>query len=79
MLLIGNLIFVTSCFPPVIEDKGDMFYTISDPNVQSIINAQDRRLTDSIIPYLSHQKALYRKLAADALGCYQDSLAIMMD
>ena len=70
------MIFVISCFPPVVEDKGDMFYTISDPTAQSIINAQDRRLTDSIIPYLSHQKALYRKLAANALGSFQDSLAI---
>lgn len=76
MLLISSMIFVISCFPPVVEDKGDMFYTISDPTVQSIINAQDRRLTDSIIPYLSHQKALYRKLAANALGSFQDSLAI---
>ncbi|MCC6816690.1 MAG: peptidylprolyl isomerase [Saprospiraceae bacterium] len=69
-------IFIQSCLPPVQEDYSNLDYTIQDPIYRHIIEFQDRRLSDSLYPYLLDKKAIYRKLAAEAFGSFQDTHSI---
>lgn len=48
----------------------------SDAELQQLYTYQDLRQTDSLIPYLTHEKALYREKAALAFASVQDSLAM---
>jgi cyclophilin family peptidyl-prolyl cis-trans isomerase/HEAT repeat protein len=48
----------------------------SDPVVLKIADFKDRRLTDSLLPYLSHENPLYREESAIAFASIQDSAAV---
>src|SRR5687767_11426846 len=48
----------------------------SDPVIMRIADLQDRKNTDSLIIYLQHEDAAYRKHAVLAFASVQDSLAV---
>ncbi|HEX5625640.1 MAG TPA: peptidylprolyl isomerase [Saprospiraceae bacterium] len=66
----------TSCFPPVEEMDSNLEYSLQDREVRSILDAQDRRQSDTLQLVLKSQKAAHRYLAAMAFASIRDSLAV---
>jgi cyclophilin family peptidyl-prolyl cis-trans isomerase/HEAT repeat protein len=65
------LIATVSCSnPEAIVNK------FSDPVFKEIADLKDRRIADSLYPFLSHEKDSYRKEAALAFASLQDSAAV---
>src|SRR5690606_4369415 len=48
----------------------------ADPVRLKIADLKDRRLADSLYPYLEHSEELYRADAAEAFGSVQDTTVI---
>lgn len=73
MFLMGTIV---ACFPPDDHAKLTTDYNLSDPEVRQILDASDRRRTDTLLVYLQHEKASFRYLAALSFASNRDSLAI---
>lgn len=62
-----------SCVPPDTTKVVEVNVDISDPVTQRLFEFQDKRLTDSLLRYITHENPTYRFLAARAFGSVQDS------
>lgn len=70
------LLFQWSCFPPLEEDLTKVDYQLKDPNIQKIMDARDRRNSDSLKVFFHHPKASYRYLSALSFASYKDSNSV---
>ncbi|MEO0788491.1 MAG: peptidylprolyl isomerase [Bacteroidota bacterium] len=69
-------LFFAACIIPEEEPPRGVQLDLSDETSQRIIDFQDRRLTDSLLVYMSHEDPTYRFLSARAFGSYTDAVAI---
>jgi cyclophilin family peptidyl-prolyl cis-trans isomerase/HEAT repeat protein len=65
-----------SCFPPEDDSLDKIDYKLTDPEVRTILDAQDRHLRDTLLIYFHHKNASYRYLSALAFASVRDTLAI---
>ncbi len=72
-LLGGLVILLSQCFPPVERNYDKVSYDLQDPTVQKILDFQDRRMADSIVPYFAAENPAYRLLAFKAFASFADS------
>ena len=70
--LIILLFAIQSCIPPTEVDRSKIEFELTDPLVQQILQFQDRRNSDSLAIFETHEDAAYRFLAARACGSYSD-------
>ena len=75
-IALALLTAATGCILPEEEDPGDLTLDPADATLQTIYRYQDRRATDSLLPYLDHEQARYRYAATTALASVQDEAAI---
>lgn len=75
LLLVLGLLYA-ACQSTSQPTEAEFQNRYSDPEMVRIADFQDRRNTDSLLPYLSHEQTAYRAAAAEALGSVQDSLAL---
>ena len=73
LFLMGSLV---ACFPPDDQAKLSTDYNLRDPEIRQILDASDRRRTDTLLVYLQHEKASFRYLAALSFASNRDTLAI---
>lgn len=72
-ILILSSTILTRCVPPEKKIDRNVSFSLDEPEVQAILDFQDRRAADSLLPYLTHKRSAYRMLAARAYGSIQDS------
>lgn len=65
-----------ACFPPTNDNEIKLNYEYSDPLVIQILEAKDRRHTDTLISFLQHENPAFRLLACQAFASVRDTLAI---
>ena len=75
LLILLGLQF-TACRPYDEEAFSDISFELQDSLFQRIYGFQHRQLTDSLVPYFSHEDPAYRYLAALAFGSVMDSTVI---
>lgn len=76
-LLIVLTVLFPACSPPSQEDVATPPNKFArDSTLIAIADAQDRRETAQLLPYLQHEKWEYREAAAMAFGSVQDTLAL---
>ncbi len=72
--LLGQLLLV-SCVPPTEQQYEGVALDVKDPLSRKILDFQDQRLADSLVPYFGHENPNYRYLAATAFGSFKDPKA----
>ncbi|NJM24724.1 MAG: HEAT repeat domain-containing protein [Bacteroidia bacterium] len=70
------IIAVASCLLLACTSRHEESNIFVDPDLVRIADYQDKRATDSLLPYLTHENALYRERAAFAFASVQDSAAV---
>lgn len=70
------LLVTESCFPPDDEQLNKVNYSLSDPEVRLIFEAQDKHHKDSLVHYFQHKNAAYRYLAALSFASFRDTGSI---
>jgi cyclophilin family peptidyl-prolyl cis-trans isomerase/HEAT repeat protein len=74
-LLLAAAVALAGCSRGV-ESPDTSINKFSDPTLVKIADLQDRRQTDSLLVYLTHERAVYRQAAALAFASVQDSAAV---
>lgn len=77
-LILSSIILIGlfSCVPPDGRKVVEVNVDLSDPVTQRLFEFQDKRLTDSLLRYISHENPTYRFMAARAFGSVQDSTVL---
>lgn len=76
VVAVSLMMLMNSCFPPLEEDLTSIQFKLTDPVVQQILEARDKRQSDSLVMFFSEAKASYRYLAALSFASYQDTNAV---
>ena len=71
LLLLSVAVLIFSC-----DDKKTSINKFSDKDIVRIYDFKDRRLSDSLYQYLTHENPEYRREAALSFGSVQDSVAV---
>lgn len=74
--LVYTISCLSSCFPPDDQAKLNTSYSLKDPEIRQILDASDRRQTDTVLSYFQHEKASLRYVAALSFASNRDSTAI---
>jgi cyclophilin family peptidyl-prolyl cis-trans isomerase/HEAT repeat protein len=69
-------IFIPSCVPPTDWSSTETELSIEDPTIQTILNFQDKDLTDSLINYFNHPSPGIRFAAVKAFASSKDVKAL---
>ncbi len=72
LLYIISIILISSCMPFEERKITNVQLDFSDKELQRLIDFQDRRLTDSLLPYANSKNPTYRYSTAIALGSSKD-------
>ncbi len=73
-LLATLCLLATACLPE--EPDNSYNFSIKNEKVQEILNLQDERNTDALLPYTEDANTTYRYAAATALASVQDEAAV---
>lgn len=60
VVAVSLMMLMNSCFPPLEEDLTSIQFKLTDPVVQQILEARDKRQSDSLVLFFSEAKASYR-------------------
>jgi len=69
------LVCFQSCIPDISDKSSNIKISLSDPEIQKILDFGDRRDFKALYPYLSHEDDSYRYQAIVAMGSIKNPLA----
>ncbi|MEQ8533429.1 MAG: hypothetical protein RIB86_16355, partial [Imperialibacter sp.] len=76
VLFLIAIAFITSCSENESERIKTFPNKFADPELVKLYDFKDRRQSEALIPYLTHQQSVYREEAAMAFASTQDTVGL---